>query len=72
MSYKNAIAVLDPRIKSDICGAQFESRTGLWVCIKEPHAAVYHRRRNGEMVFETNKNVDRHYFVKKLNHSLEE
>ena len=73
MSYQNVIQMPDPRIKPGICGAEFETRTGLWVCIKKPHAKTYYRHhRSGEMIFSDNPSVDRHHFVKKLNHSVED
>lgn len=54
----------DPRTeRHDICGVTFIGATGIeWICIKEVHAKIYTSRK-GKVVYDTNPNADRHYFV---------
>lgn len=63
-------AVEDPRVREGICGVTHIGCTGIeWICVIPPHAKVYNRRtsskthKKGDLIFNTNKKVDQHYFV---------
>ena len=65
--------IKDPRFdKSERCRAKIETATGIWECIKKPHAKVYYRRRTGQSIYNNNPGVDAHYFVKKQYRELPE
>ena len=62
---------IDERTQREgICKVSYVGPTGIvWVCVKKVHAKVYYRgkrsKRAGEMIFENNPGVDKHYFVNK-------
>jgi hypothetical protein len=56
---------MDPRIKeTGICGITCIGGSGIeWVCIRQVHAKVYNRHKNGAPIYDNNRRADQHYFV---------
>lgn len=54
----------DPRtLVPGICGVTSVGGLGIeWICIKKVHAKIYHNRKGG-IIYDNNKNADRHYMV---------
>jgi hypothetical protein len=61
---------MDPRAKgTGICGVTRIGGTGIeWVCIRQVHAKVYNRHKNGAPIYNDNPKTEQHYFVPKWPH----